>query len=330
MRRVILVSVTAGALLLSGCASAPGDRGGLIDRRPIVEIPDRENPSARDREEPPPIEEELEIDVTEYTVPEEVEQSEGREEGGDAEEMVTEQRESYTIVPREDTFRGGAVAYNYVPDNIYKLYVSPYRVTDIELRPGETVVSDPAAGDTTNFVLGMGHSFRERERVEHVYVKPVYAGKQTTLVINTDQRTYRFDVESYEELYMPIVKFRYPLETRAQMRREAQRRSEEIYLSGNIENFDFGYEIVASDPHKPRWMPSLAFTDGERTYLQFASAYRASFAPALFSIEDGERTLLNYRVVGSYYIVDGRVIDHAELLVDANKGNIVTIRRLDN
>jgi len=325
-----MILVSAVIVVLGGCASAPGERGGLIDRRPVVQIPDRENPSAkRDEDELPPIEEELEIGVTDYSVPEGMKEAEAEREAGDPEQMVTEQRDSYTIVPREDTFTGGAVSYNYVPDNIYKLYVSPYRVTDIELRPGESVVSDPAAGDTTNFVLGMGHSFRERERVEHIYVKPVYAGKQTTLVINTDQRTYRFDVESYEELFMPIVKFRYPLETREQMRRAAQRRSEEIYLSGNIENFDFGYEIVASDPHKPRWMPSLAFTDGERTYLQFASAYRASFAPALFSIENGERTLLNYRVLGSYYIVS-RVIDHAELLVDANKGNIVTIKRLED
>jgi len=242
-----------------------------------------------------------------------------------AKELVAANNIRFEIRPEEDSYRGGAVVYPYIPNHVYMLFVSPLQLTDIELQPGESIVSPPAAGDTDDFMVGTAESIQEGERVVHVDVKSVYPNKQTTLAIYTDRRTYTFRVMSYENVYMPLVSFEYPLDMAKQMQ-EAQARAEgHLLMYGKITDLDFGYKIIPHSVNLPHWMPSIVFTDGRRTYIQFASAARASYAPVLFSINSkGERVLVNYRVVGDYYIVDG-VLHHAELVLDVNDGNIVTI-----
>ena len=266
-----------------------------------------------------------EVPLVEYASPQELVQ---RDTEADPVATVESQVELFTVVPREEEFLGGAVVYNFVPRSIYKVFTAPLRVTNIELEAGEVLSSQPASGDTLNFQVGTAVSEnRLGERTTHLLVKPVYAGQETSLLIYTNRRIYQFELESYEDVYMPYVSFRYPLDSLEVARQAAASVREEIYLNGSIEAFDFGYEIVFADPHKPRWAPSVVFTDGVRTYMQFASAYRAAYAPVVFEMsEDGERMLVNYRVVGDYYIVDS-VLDRAELVLDINAGNIVTIVR---
>lgn len=270
-----------------------------------------------------------EIPMVEYESPDE-EELFGPETApqADSEAVVGATVELYTVVPQRRDFVGGAVVYNYVPRSVYKVFVAPLRVTNIELEAGETLVSQPASGDTMNFQVGTASSGnRGGEQITHLLIKPVYAGHETSLLVYTDRRIYQFELESYESTHMPYVSFRYPLDSIEAARRSAATVREDIFLNGNIEAFDFGYEIIYADPHKPRWAPSVVFTDGVRTYMQFASAYRASYAPVLFEMsEDGERMLVNYRVVGDYYIVD-TVIERAELVLDINAGNVITLVR---
>jgi type IV secretion system protein VirB9 len=266
----------------------------------------------------------IEIPNVEYTTDEDFPEIEIV---GDALDETRNNTTNYTIAPRKENYNGGAVTYNYVPNNIYKVYLSPRNICDLQLEPGETVVSSPACGDTINFQLGTGFSIDDGIKVEHLYLKALASGNQTTLTVNTDKRVYQFKLMSYQITYMPIINFNYPLEAFETMKQEAiQRQNNAIYLQGDLRNFNFSYDIIPQSIHKPDWMPSKVFNDGKKTYIHFPSASRASYAPVLFAVENKQRVLVNYRVFGKYYVVD-QILDHAELVLDVNAGNVITIKR---
>jgi P-type conjugative transfer protein TrbG len=239
---------------------------------------------------------------------------------------------AYTVEPSRQQYSGGAVVYNYVPNSLYKLYVAPFQITDIVLEEGEELTSDPVAGNTVNFVLHVGTSQSAGRTVTHVYVRPQFAGYTTTLMLNTNKRTYRFSVRSLDTTFMPIVSFNYPLDSVVALQQDVQRRAEsELRLNVPIEKLDMNYEIIPMSVHRPHWMPSSVFSDTEnnRTYISFASASRAAYAPILVAVEGrNSRRLLTYRVVGTWYVVD-EVIQTAQLILDVNNGNIITIQRID-
>lgn len=231
----------------------------------------------------------------------------------------------YTVIPREENFRGGSVIYNYVDDHIYKIFIAPGFLTEIQLKEGETIVAPPAAGDTLNFMLETSLS---GEDTNHIYLKALAPYKETTLVINTNKRIYRFHLESYKNTFMPLVYFKYPIEEFEQIQEKINRQTQgRIVLHGDVRDFNFSYEIIPHKAHMPAWGPSFVFSDGIKTYIHFPSARRTAKAPALFVVDSRkERTLVNYRVTGNYYVVD-EVLDHAELVVDINAGNVITIKR---
>jgi type IV secretion system protein TrbG len=239
--------------------------------------------------------------------------------------LVGENNVRLVVKPEEDDYRGGAVVYNWIPNQVYELFVAPLELTDITLEPGESVVSPPAAGDTSDFIVAQSHSIENGREVQHILLKAVYADKRTTLSIDTDRRTYTFAVTSYPSVYMPLVSFTYPLEEAKAAAQRSSAPAKSLPIYGRITDLDFGYTIVPHSATLPHWMPSTVFSDGRRTYIEFASAARASYAPVLFAVDGkGKRTLVNYRVVGDYYVVD-EVLRHAELVLDVNDGNIITI-----
>ncbi len=271
--------------------------------------------------------ENIDIEITEFIVEEEIITEDEKQEEHPA-DTVYSNTVTYTISPTSNNFSGGAVVYNYIPNHIYQLFTAPFKIVDIALEPGEKLVNDPACGDTVNFLLGTSFSYTNNIKQEHIHIKAIYAGKSTTLTINTNKRVYRFNVISYNNTFMPIVSFNYPLDTINKMNKTTEQHLTSVIMSGNITDFDFGYEIIPHSTHRLAWIPSIIFNDGVKTYIYFSSAKRASYAPVLLSVEGKERVLINYRVVGDYYIVDS-VLEHAELILDINNGNLITIKRVD-
>jgi hypothetical protein len=79
----------------------------------------------------------------------------------------------------------------------------------------------------------------------------------------------------------------------------------------------------------PPWRPLRAFDDGRKVYIQMPSGLPQGEAPPLFVAgADGRPALVNYRVRGTYYIVD-RMFAAAELRLGANPQRIVRIVRTD-
>jgi type IV secretion system protein VirB9 len=243
----------------------------------------------------------------------------------DPSEVVQRQNMTFEIKPSVENYSGGAVVFQYIPNHVYRLYVAPMMTTNIELAPGEKMINAPYAGDTVNFKCGQTFFIENGKERQQVLIKAVYSGKTTTLNIPTDQRNYMFNIVALPKTFMPLVSFDYPLEMAESMKALEKSKENDILMHGKITDLDFGYKILPHSIHLPKWQPSIVFNDGEKTYLNFASASRASYAPVLFEVTDkGQRELVNYRVRGTYYIVD-RVLMHFELILDVNEGNTITV-----
>jgi type IV secretion system protein VirB9 len=242
--------------------------------------------------------------------------------------LVSSQNRALEVTPKLEFYKGGAVVYPYVVNQVYQIFTAIDHLTNVQLEPGEELVSPPASGNTDVFEVQFSYSQENGRQRPQLYILPYIANRNTTLFINTNKRTYSFMLYSFQNTFMPLVSFTYPMEIQAAIQRQIENaQNNDITISGKITDMDFNYAIVPHSPSKPRWMPSLVFNDGVKTYIYFPSAVRASYAPVLFEINSKrDRVIVNYRVKGTYYIVD-RVLNHAELILDVNEGNIITIKR---
>jgi type IV secretion system protein VirB9 len=307
------------ALLLLSCASTEH----LEEEQESTELGSMEQESAE--RGTPAFVSELTVELPEFFPPDEADPAPDTEQDGAT--LVASRNVTLEVKPKQEYYKGGAVVYPYLPNRVYQIFTAIEQLTAIQLEPGEELRSPPASGNTDVFEVQFTYSQENGKPRAQIYIMPFVAGKHTTLFINTTKRTYSFTLYSYQNTFMPLVSFTYPLQIQEAVQRQIEARDNDIYISGRLVDMDFNYLIIPHSPHKPRWMPSLVFNDGLKTYIYFPSAGRASFAPVLFEVNSkDERVIVNYRVKGTYYIVD-RVLSRAELVLDVNEGNIITIRR---
>jgi hypothetical protein len=121
---------------------------------------------------------------------------------------VEESNREGIVSPQE--YSHSAFVYDYHPDWVYEVYTQPLRVTDIRLEPGEKAVEMPFFSDSERWIPGAGVSYENGEAVQHIYVKPVEHSLSATLIINTDRRVYHLVLRSYQSVFMPMVRWRYP------------------------------------------------------------------------------------------------------------------------
>lgn len=226
--------------------------------------------------------------------------------------------------PERDGYINAIHVYPYVPGALYRLYAAPGQVSEIALQPGETPTS-VSAGDTVRWVLGDTTSGSGAATRVHILVKPIRGDIATNLVITTDRRVYHLELEATSGTYMASVSWHYPQDDFAQgSERITQARSPDAAPA--IDTLRFRYAISGDDPP---WAPLRAFDDGRKVYIQFPARLDQGEAPPLFALDaNGEHQLVNYRVRGSYYIVD-RLFAAAELRFGTEPQQVVRIVRTD-
>ncbi|HFD86423.1 MAG TPA: P-type conjugative transfer protein TrbG [Gammaproteobacteria bacterium] len=232
--------------------------------------------------------------------------------------------------PNKPGYFNSIMQYDYEPGALFQVYTAPLRLTDIQLRPGERIMGKPAAGDTVRWILGVNESVANDQIQQHVLVKPTRAGLNTTLYINTNQRTYLLELSSHPKTFMAAVNWRYPQEelntaynaARAKQERDSSTLADNV----DISRLSFDYRI-SKRSGSPDWTPTQVFDDGKKVYIRFPKARANSEAPALFIVtEEGDQALVNYRVKGDMYIVD-RLFQQAELRVGQKKQAVVNISK---
>lgn len=242
-----------------------------------------------------------------------------------AERRVRAANRGATREPAAGAFVNAVQVYPYSDGALYRLFAAPERVTDIALQPGEAVVS-VAAGDTVRWTIGDTTSGAGDAKRVHVLVKPFTAGLSTNLIITTDRRTYHVQLESTSATAMAALSWTYPQDELIAIRRDETEAEAAAPVASGLaaERLNFDYAITGDDPS---WRPLRAFDDGRQTFIEFPASIAVGEAPPLFVIgEQGDVSLVNYRVAGRFYVVD-RLFGVAELRLGAKKQSVVRISR---
>ena len=220
-----------------------------------------------------------------------------------------------TQSPRKVKVRGAKTIFNFQDGALYEVTSSVDHVTDIALKPGETLTTPPTAGDTVRWNLSVMQSGSEPSKQTHIIVKPLDEDIETNLIITTDENVYQIKLAS-TDFHMPSVSWNYPSDA-AKSFDEALKKENSQERTVSPENLRFSYSIKGCDCD---WKPIRVFDDGEKTFIQMPKSLRVTEAPALFlTDDDSEPMLVNYRVKGDLYIVD-RLFKEAELRVGPKRG----------
>ena len=208
------------------------------------------------------------------------------------------------------------------------------QVCDVELQAGEQVnnlnVGDP------RFTVEPAISGAGAAEIQHLVIKPLDVGLQTTLIVTTNRRTYHLNLRSHRTEFMPRVVFTFPDDTAARWdaikSREAKEKQDQtIPQTGEIlGDLHFQYHLAGS----ASWKPVRVYNDGVKTVIQMPAAMAQTEAPTLLVVrkdggwfKDDETVMVNYRVHGDRYIVD-TVFDKAVLIAGVGRSqDRVTITR---
>jgi type IV secretion system protein VirB9 len=212
-------------------------------------------------------------------------------------------------IPTRDS--GGRVIYTF-SESAPTIVCAPLHVCDIELQEGEVVQGAPHVGDSVRWKISPAISGTDEKRVTHLIVKPTESGLDTNLVIPTDRHTYHIRLVSSTSRYVSSVGFSYPEE----QQREWAEFSKAIRggsgggadlpsVAVNRLNFDYKIKVVKG---KPSFKPLRAMDDGYHTYIAMNEDLPQQEAPVLLGIaRSGEEQMINYRLKGNLYVIDGTV-----------------------
>lgn len=245
---------------------------------------------------------------------------------------------SGTKTPRASDFTSAAVIYDYYPDWVYEVYASPARVTDICLQENETPLEIPFISDSDRWILGGGKNMVNGISVSHIYVKPKERGLTASMIINTDRRSYHILLRSYEETYMPIVRWQYKLyfpEDFFNPRKNGgsggsaggPAPDSPVEISHEITTVDprflsYDYKIIYGLWDRPPWMPRLVYDDGKKTYILFNAGVLQNELPAIF---ENRNDIVNYRVSAELIIIDKLV---GKITVKLGKRKIIIEKKV--
>jgi type IV secretion system protein VirB9 len=210
------------------------------------------------------------------------------------------------------------------------------QVCDVELQAGEQVNS-LHLGDTARWTVEPAITGTGSLAVQHLIIKPMDTGLETSLIVTTDRRTYHLRLRSHRTEFMPRVAFTYPDEAMAKwegIRKQEQAAHERQILPGTGEylgNLDFDYRI---EGQTAGWKPVRVYNDGVKTIIQMPATLNQNEAPILLVVRkdgglftDEESVQVNYRLQNDRYIVDS-LFDKAILVAGVGSSQErITIRK---
>ena len=201
------------------------------------------------------------------------------------------------------------------------------QVCDVELQAGEQVNSIHL-GDTARWTVEPAITGSGLAEIQHLIIKPMDVGLETSLIVTTNRRTYHFRLRSHRTQFMPRVAFTYTedalVKWDALKTREAKEKQERtIPQTGEyLGDLNFTYSVDGT----VAWKPVRVYNDGQKTIIQMPAAMAQTEAPTLLVVRkdgglftDDETVLVNYRIQGDRYIVD-TIFDKAILIAGVGSG----------
>jgi type IV secretion system protein TrbG len=190
---------------------------------------------------------------------------------------------------------------------------APLRVCDIQLQAGEKVQGAPHIGDAVRWKISPAVSGVGAQAVTHLIVKPTEAGLDTNLIVPTDRGTYHLRLVSSAVHYVSSVAFEGAEDQDSVWQnlngsaaaQDASGDRDMPTVAVNRLNFNYKIKVVKG---KPSFKPLRAMDDGYHTYIAMNEELPQGEAPALIGLSrSGEEQMVNYRLKGNLYVVDGTV-----------------------
>lgn len=186
---------------------------------------------------------------------------------------------------------------------------APMEISDIELEPGEQV-NEILVGDSARWLVESGGS---GAGITHIFVKPLDAGLQTSLVVTTNRRVYHLKLVSQKSGHTPKVGFLYKEQALTLTARDKKERSwATTEIEGrtvDLSNLDFAYSVSGKAP----WKPVQVYNDGRQTFIKLPEAARRAETPVLLARQGRKEMMVNYRFRNNAFEVDG-LFDHLTLI----------------
>nr|WP_274389549.1 TrbG/VirB9 family P-type conjugative transfer protein [Paraburkholderia tagetis] len=193
------------------------------------------------------------------------------------------------------------VVFNYSRDQIFRIMAAPLKLTTIELAPGEKLITDPAMGDSVQWII-------DTDGANHVYIKPVKPGLVNTLHLTTNMREYDMTLVSSPVggLFYQSVRFHYAESLMAKVR--ARDNADGTGMAGaggpndtgplgvSPDKLNFDYKVDGSAPFKPE----TVFDDGKAVWLRLPAD--APFAVPIVN-DHGDDVSPNFIRRGQYIVV---------------------------
>jgi type IV secretion system protein VirB9 len=185
---------------------------------------------------------------------------------------------------------------------------SPLHLCVVKLQEGEAI-SNVALGDSVRWKVQAASA----GKFPMLVIKPTTINIKTNLTVMTDAgRIYYMTLVSYPNKWVPLISFYDPqklIETvnqktaiDAKVAKAEEEKTVATLPGEDITAMDFGFvSMGGSNEIKP----VRVFASAGHTYIQMPDALKTKDAPAIFSLVNGEQQLVNFRVKGDYYILDG-------------------------
>ncbi|QCE35336.1 P-type conjugative transfer protein TrbG [Acetobacteraceae bacterium] len=200
------------------------------------------------------------------------------------------------------------------------------QVTDVQFQEGEKILN-VNVGDATRWKLDPASTGTGETATQHLIIKPLENGLQSSLVVATDRRIYHLHLKSDLMHYYPYVTFSYPEEAQAilQAKLEKEKAAEIKEKTENtlpetgeyLGNLNFHYCIKGKKYH---WTPERVYNDGHKTIIQLSDAIQETEIPILLVSSPFSKTpgLVNSRFQNHKFIVD-QLFDKAQLMMGVGK-----------
>lgn len=183
---------------------------------------------------------------------------------------------------------------------------APLHLCVVALLKGEKIVN-LSLGDSVRWLMQPAQAGDRPV----VILKPTAVGLSTNLVITTDDgHLYDLDLVSRATRFVPEVGFYDPRalvatiqEARAAHAARARARAAMVVASlPRIDPAALDFTYWWKGPRADR--PLRVFSAAGKVYIQMPKRLRHRDAPALFVVDRGAMQLVNYALVGSYFVVD--------------------------
>jgi type IV secretion system protein VirB9 len=221
-------------------------------------------------------------------------------------------------------FVGGTQMYDYNEHKQFPVVCKLLALTVIQLQDGEVPIGQPYLSDTLRWeITGDVWRTTDGKSVQLIMLKPFEKGLKTNMIVVTNKRIYQLLLSSTDNAYMPMVRFRYPFETKFVTERtiaEDEMREQE---SGSEENYiSYNYKIVSgwivTGWFKPEWTPTEVWDDGHKTYIRVPRNVLQKEYPVVF---EKRNYIVNYRLQENIMIID-KLVSALTLRLDGKRVKI--------